>query len=297
MLALFRRFLTERWALALVLLFVAVPIGALFGTTFIQYAKLAAKGFADPAAYIFFFCALLPLIDDKARSKFFGALLLALAIFMKPVVAPAAAVLIGGRRPRRALSPAVDRGSPRSASASCRCSRWRCTTGSMATSSCCSAPMRKTPTCLVMPPSAYVAAARDMLHLDFSGAGRVVVQLANWLSGPAESYWTIPLNAAGVAILIYVVVRGRRFDPYLRLIGAAGAGAAHGRLLLRRGRRPLSLPQLVPHHAGGAWSFLHEVGVDWLRAALSRVWRRSSPRHPLSRRLASGLTRLQKSAA
>jgi hypothetical protein len=96
MLALFRRFLSERWAIALVLLFVAVPLGALFGTTFVQYAKLAAKGFADPAAYIVFFCALLPLMRDRALAKFCGALLLALAIFLKPIVAPAAAVLMAG---------------------------------------------------------------------------------------------------------------------------------------------------------------------------------------------------------
>ena len=49
----------------------------------------------------------------------------------------------------------------------------------------------------------------------------MLTQVANWLSGPAESYATIPLNAAGVAILVYVVLRGRTFDPWLRLIGAA----------------------------------------------------------------------------
>jgi hypothetical protein len=35
----FRRFLPERWSLALVLLFVAVPVGVLFGTSFLQYVK------------------------------------------------------------------------------------------------------------------------------------------------------------------------------------------------------------------------------------------------------------------
>ena len=41
----FRRFLPERWSLALVLLFVAVPVGILFGTSFLQYAKWASKRF------------------------------------------------------------------------------------------------------------------------------------------------------------------------------------------------------------------------------------------------------------
>src|ERR1019366_9689907 len=70
---------------------------------FVQYLKWSSKGFADPAAYIFFLCALLPLIGATSAGPsrgflpaFFGALLLALGIFMKPIVAPAAAVLLAG---------------------------------------------------------------------------------------------------------------------------------------------------------------------------------------------------------
>ena len=84
-LALFRRFLPERWSLTLILLFVAVPIGHLFGTTFAQYANWAGRGFADPAAYIFFLAGILPVIGvtssgpgGKFLPAFFGALLLAL---------------------------------------------------------------------------------------------------------------------------------------------------------------------------------------------------------------------------
>jgi hypothetical protein len=53
-LGLARRFLPSRWALALAFIFVAIPVGELFGTTFLDYAKWAARGFADPAAYILF---------------------------------------------------------------------------------------------------------------------------------------------------------------------------------------------------------------------------------------------------
>jgi hypothetical protein len=99
---LFRRFLPEHWALALILLFIAVPIGTLFGTTFVQYARWASRGFADPMAYILFIAGLLTLINAKWVSRdhftagFLGALLLALGIFMKPIVAPGAAVLLTG---------------------------------------------------------------------------------------------------------------------------------------------------------------------------------------------------------
>ncbi|MGE5165686.1 MAG: hypothetical protein ACM3IH_16900 [Sphingobacteriales bacterium] len=75
----------------------------------------------------------------------------------------------------------------------------------------------------VMPPSAYAAAARELVSLDFRDGylARMIVQVANWLSGPAGSYATIPLNAAGVAVLIYVVVRASQFDPWLRLVGVS----------------------------------------------------------------------------
>ena len=123
---------------------------------------------------------------------------------------------------------------------------------------------------LVMPPSAYLAAARELLSFDFSGgyAMRALTQVANWLSGPAESYATIPLNAAGVAILVYVVLRGRQFDPWLRLIGAA-ALAQHAVALFYNaaiGRYHFLtwfLTMLV------VMVLMHEVGMGWLAAALS----------------------------
>ena len=230
-LGLFRRFLPDRWAIGLAILFM-VPIGTLFGTTFVNYLKWASKGFADPAAYILFLAGILPIIGatssgpkGKFLPAFFGALLLALGIFMKPIIAPAAAVLLGGA----GLAALV-------------CCQWPRLAGlcigflpvfSMAlhnwvfghvfvlfSTNAADANL------LVMPPSAYIAAARDLMHFDFGGLARVLTQIANWLSGPAESYATIPLNAAGVAILVYVVLRGRQFDPWLRLLGAAAIGPA-----------------------------------------------------------------------
>src|SRR6185437_1288920 len=212
---LFRRFLPESWSLVLILLFIAVPVGLLFGTTFANYSKLAAKGFADPAAYIFFCCGLLPLVGttpagpgNKALPAFFGALLLALAIFMRPVVAPAAGILLGGiglaalyRRQWAKLAALCFGFFPMVSVMALH--NWIFGQVFVLLSS-----NAQDATLLVMPPSAYLAAARELLHLDFSGVLRVLTQLANWLSGPAESYWTIPLNAAGVAILIYVIARG-----------------------------------------------------------------------------------------
>jgi hypothetical protein len=262
---------------------------------------LSAKGFADPAAYVFFFCALLPLIGTTSAGPnarilpaFFGALLLALAMFMKPIVAPAAAVLLGGA----GLAALYQR-------------QWTKFAGlcfgflpvfSMALHnwiyghvfvlfSTNSQDYRL----LVMPPSAYGEAMRQLLSLDFTGVVRVLTQIANWLSGPAESYWTIPLNAGGVAILVYVVAGGRQFDPWLRVIGAA-ALAQHTVALFynatvsRYHFLTWFLTMLV------VMVFLHEVGLGWLQRRYPVLAQRLTY-HPMSLWLASGLSRLQKSSA
>ena len=65
--AIFRRFLPADWAVACVLIFVAIPIGVLFGSSLVQYVKWAARGFADPAAYILFLAGLAALVGGPAQ--------------------------------------------------------------------------------------------------------------------------------------------------------------------------------------------------------------------------------------
>ena len=296
-LALLRRFLPASWALALAIMFIAVPLGELFGTTFIDYAKWAARGFADPAAYIFFIAGLIPLLGSRATfaPAFFGALLLAIGIAMKPIVAPAAAVFLGGA----GLYALYLRQWPRIAGLclgflpvfSMALHNWIFGKALVLFSANAAHPL-----VLVMPPSAYAAAAQELLTFNFSGGNlrRALLQIPNWLSGPAESYWTVPLNAAGVAILIYVVLRGRRFDPWLRLIGAA-ALAQHAVALFyiataRYHFLTWFLTLLV------VMAFLHEAGLPWLRRRYPLLSERVLHHH-LSRGLANGLARLQRVSA
>jgi hypothetical protein len=298
---LFRRFLPERWSLALIVLFVAVPVGVLFGTAFTQYVKWASRGFADSAAYILFLAGLVPILGDSPdgprpsfSSGFFGALLLALGIFMKPIVAPAAAVVLGGV----GLAALVSRQWPRLAGLcigftpvfSMALHNW--VYGHVFVLFSANA---EHPLVLVMPPSAYAGAARELLSLDFSGLGRVVMQIARWLSGSAESYWTIPLNGLGVAVLIYVVVRGRGFDPWLRLLGGA-ALAQHVVALFYNAEaaRYHFLTWFLTMVVVMVW--FHRVGIDRLRERFPTLAARMSA-HPAATRLASGLAWLQKSAA
>jgi hypothetical protein len=297
---LFRRFI-PRWALALTLLFIAVPIGMLFGTSFTNYAKLAAKGFADPAAYILFLGGILAIIgtmsagpSGKFTHGFFGALLLALGIAMKPIVAPAAAVFLGGA----GLYSLYLRQWPRLAGLcfgfmpvfSMALHNWYFGHAFVLFSS-----NAGDADLLTMPPSAWLKAAQ------FNGEylARGFWQIASWLSGPAESYATAPVNALGVAILIYVVARGRQFDPpfdpWLRLLGAATL-TQHAVAFFYTGDRgryhylTWFLTLLV------VMVFMHEVGMGWLRRRYPVMSERIVS-HPWFSLLASGLARLQKASS
>jgi hypothetical protein len=302
-LSLFRRFISESWALALAIMFVAVPLGELFGTTFIDYAKWALRGFADPAAYTLFIAGLAVLCgrapsapDGKFSPAFFGALLLMLGIAMKPIVAPAAAVFLGGA----GLAALYMRQWFRLAGLcigflpvfSMALHNWVFGHKLVLFSANASHPL-----VLVMPPSAYVAAFHELVTLNFAAGKflRALAQIPEWLSsGPAESYFIVPLSAAGVAILIYVVARGRGFDPWLRLIGAA-ALAQHAVALFYIGTARYHflnwfLTMLV------VMAFMHDIGIDWLRRRYPIMSERIVL-EPWSRRLVSGLSWLQKVSA
>jgi hypothetical protein len=298
---LFRRFLSGDWSLALTFSFVAIPVGAVFGTSFVQYAQLAARGFADPAAYILFVAGMLPIIGAPEQhrnfsSAFSGALLLALAIWMKPIVAPAAAVLLGGA----GIAALYLAQWPRFAGLSIGIvpvflitlhnwifGRVFVLFGANV----------QHPDVLVMPPSVYAAAARDLfsLHIHREFLGRFARQIANWLSGPAESFATIPLNAAGVAVLVYVVFRGRRFDPWLRLVGAS-ALAQHAVALFYTAAvaRYHLLTWFLTMLVVMVW--LQQQGVVWTQRRYPVLSEQFSA-NPLCRRLASWLARLQKVSA
>ena len=228
-LSLFAKFLSRPWPLVLAVLFVAVPLGHFFGTTFFFYAQWASRGFADPACYILFMAGLLPLLgslrsgsEDRFWPDLFGALLIALAIGMKPLVAPAAAVFLGGaglvalyRRKWFRLAGMCVGFLPVFSMA---WHNWVFGGRLVLFSDNAGHPL-----VLVMPPSAWIAAIRELIGLDLRGEHirRAMMQISDWLAGPAQADWTIPVNAAGVATLFYVVAQGREFDPRLRLVGAA----------------------------------------------------------------------------
>jgi hypothetical protein len=226
--ALARRFLPERWALAFVLIFTAIPVGELFGSTFIDYAKWAARGFADPAAQILLLWGLWVIVGPREGGgprvavAVGGALLFALAVFTKPIVAPIAGIVLAG-----AGLAALAQRQWRRLGGMCigflpvlvmPLHNWYFGHAFVLLSS-----NARLPGTYVMPPSAYLSALGELLRLNFSGAylHQAVVQIGAWLSEPSQSLASIPFNVAAAAIVVYVTVRGRDFDPWLRLIGGA----------------------------------------------------------------------------
>jgi hypothetical protein len=215
-----------------------IPIGALFGSTFFQYAKWAARGFADPAAAIVFLGGLLVLIgrshggpDARFAPALGAGLLFALALWLRPNLAPGAAVLLGG-----AGLAALWHGQVGRLAGLClgfvpvfgmALHNWYFGGVFVLFSSNITQP-ENFPT----PPSVYLAALADLFRLDVwsQNVRHVTGQLMGWLSGPSESVTMVPLHALAVAIAVRVAFRGQAFDLWLRLM--AGATLAQHTVIL-----------------------------------------------------------------
>jgi hypothetical protein len=225
--ALFRRFLPVTWALAFILLFVFVPVGALFGSTYTLYVKAASRGYADPLAFVAFLTGLVVMLPRPGEcprpvAAAGGALLLALATLTRPNLVLAAGVMLTG--------------------ASYLALRLR-QLGTIAALGLGFAPILLSPLhnwvfghslvpfsdnvilpeTMRMLPTDYLWALWELLHLDVAGphVTRGITQLAAWLSGPSGSLAMTPVHAAAIAILVRVGLFGRPFDPWLRVIALA----------------------------------------------------------------------------
>ena len=224
----FRRFLPPEWAVGMTLIFVAIPIGVLFGSSLVQYVKWAARGFADPAAYILFLAGYALLVRrniEGPRAAFavaWGAsFLFALALLVRPNIAPLAGVLLAGSGIAALCQQKFARLSglcvgflPVLAAA---VHNWLY--GGVLVLFTTTAAH---PGALVMPPSAYSAALTELIHFNFGGehVGRAVRQLGAWLAGPSESYVMAPVNTAAIVLVIRMAL-WREVDPWLRLTALA----------------------------------------------------------------------------
>jgi hypothetical protein len=294
--ALFRRFLPLTWALALTLVFAAIPVGVLFGSSLVQYIKWAARGFADPAAYIFFLAAFVLLLGrsgegprDRFARAFGTGLLFALALFVRPNIAPAAGILLAG-----AGLAALAQGEFRRVAglvvgfaAVLGMALHNFIYGGVLVLFTTTAEL---PRLLLMPPSAYLAALAELAHLNFAGehVARALRQIGGWLAGPSEAIAMAPLNAAAILVLVRVAL-WRGAEPWLRLTALATL-AQHGVALFYPGDgRYHYLTWLLTLLVVAAW--VHGEALPIARRWFPRFTQRVA-KHPASLALARGLARM-----
>ncbi len=288
---LFGRFFSGRTALALTLTFIAIPIGALFGSSFFHYAKWAARGFADPAAAVVFVGAFLMLVgrtpsgpDARFAPAFGAGLLFALALFLRPNLAPGAAVLLGG-----AGLAALWHGEIRRLAGMCigfvpvfsmALHNW--VFGGVFILFSANATI---PEALPMPPSAYVAALGELLRLDLAGdhVRRGVLQIARLLAGPSESFAMVPLHAVALAVVVRVGL-ARRYEPWLRLTAFATLALHSVALFYLSYDRYYYMGWLFTLLVVAVW--VRDEGEDMARRAVPR-WHAYIAGHPATRRLGS----------
>ena len=351
--ALARRFLPLTWAIALTLMFAAIPVGVGFGSSLLQYVKWAGRGFADPAAYVLFLAGFVLLLgprtlartsswpgrgtpptksggtpssrpstslpqqerqdvdarhkvytragrrpdpgaghDEPERDGFaraFGAgLLFALALFVRPNIAPAAGILLAGagvmalaqRHYRRVAGLVLGF----AAVLGMALHNWVYGGALVLFTTSAAHPLL-----LTMPPTAYLAALAELAHLDFgehvTGALR---QIAGWLAGPSESVAMAPLNAAAIVILIRVML-WKAAEAWLRLTAFATL-VQHGvALFYASSGRYYYLTWLLTLLVVAAW--VHGEGLDLLRRRFPDFTQRLA-KHPACLALARGLHRM-----
>ncbi len=300
--ALFRRYFGARCALAVALMFIAVPVGALFGSTFYIHVKHASNGFGDPAAAILLFSGIVALIGrtragpcGRFAPAFIAALLFALAVCARPNLSIGVAVLLGGA----GLASLCRLEFARLAGLclgilpvfSMALHNWyyggvfvlftqHTTTIGAA---------------MPMPPRDYVAALLELLRLDFGGDAleRGALQIGRMLLGPAESPVMAPVHAAAFVILFRVLLSAR-YEGWLRLLAAATLGLySPGLFFLYSDRYPLAawlLTLLV------CFVWARDEALPWLQQRYPEASGRVL-RHPLVTAPARWIDRLAVAAA
>jgi hypothetical protein len=296
--ALVRRFLPLHWALALIVIFTAVPVGVLFGSSLVQYVKWAARGFADPAAYAFFLAALVLLIgrtgapaSDRFAAAFGAGLLFALALFVRPNIAPAAGILLAGaglaalwQHQYRRLAGLCIGFAPVFAMA---LHNWFYGGALVLFTS-----TAAHPGALVMPPAAYLTALAELAGLDVAGEHlvRALRQIAAWLAGPSESALMAPLHAAALVVLVRVAAWGKA-EGWLRLIACATLAQQCVGLFYASAGRYYYLTWLLTFTVVMAW--LHGEGIELFRRRFPEFSARVAKR-PASLAFARGLDHMSR---
>jgi hypothetical protein len=295
---LFRRFLPLRWALASAVIFATIPVGVLFGSSLVQYVKWAARGFADPAAYTLFLTGLVLLVGrtiagprDRWGAPLAAGLMFALALFVRPNIAPAAGILLAGaglaalwQRQYRRVAGLTIGFLPVLGMA---LHNWFY--GGVFAFFTSTATHHAT---MVMPPAAYLGALAELAGLDLAGdyVARAIRQIGGWLAGPSEAVVMAPLHAAAIVVLMRVAIRGE-VDPWLRLTAGATLVQQCVGIFYATAGRYYYLTWLLTLLVVMVW--INSEGLDLVRRRLPRFSERVA-KHPARLALVRGLDRMSR---
>ena len=262
----YRRFVGPGWALLAAICFIT-SLGFIFGLSLRSFVRVAASGFPDTAG-TFAFLAGLILIASQTLTRWShglgGALLLGLAVWLRPNLFPPAAVIVIGA----ALMSLQARDLPRAIALCAGFSVVGLMTlhnwvfghklvlfGSNAT----------IPEVLVVPPQVYLAALSDIAHLNLrsEALSRIARQLFDVLLGPMNTHAFAPVCAAEIAIVIRVALR-RQSAQWERLLAVATLAGLSIMLFYVNTPRYHSLTWLLTAIVSAVW--LRDEGFPWLRA-------------------------------
>lgn len=271
--AVYRRFVGSAWALFAALLFVS-SLGAAFGLSLRLFTQIAGAGYSDIAGTCAFLAGLL-LVASTMRVQwlygFCGALLLGLAVWLRPNLFPPAAVVVLGAAIMSLSSRQLTRAAALCAGFS--------VVGLMTLHNWVFGQRfvpfgdnAAIPEVLVAPPRLYLQALSDLVHLDPRGeaAARVVRHLYFALLGPMQKHGFVILGLAEVAIVIRVAV-GRRSQPWDRLLALAALAGLSILLFYANTPRYHLLTWLLAAIVSAKW--LSDEGVPWLRQTrLAQRW-------------------------
>jgi hypothetical protein len=104
----------------------------------------------------------------------------------------------------------------------------------------------------------------------------------------------VPLHAASIAVTVYVVAAGMRFDPWLRLIAFAVLVQHASSLIFLVAPRYHYMAWLLTFLVNAAW--FETVGLAWLRK-MWPGWYRRVRRSRVNLAVAVGLARLDRLGA
>jgi hypothetical protein len=292
---LMRRFLPVRWALVLVVLFLTTRLGDLFGSSFTLWTMNAVHGFGDAAGYILFLAGLLVLVGatsvgpgGRFTTAFGAALLLAIAVPMRPPLLVAAGVLLSGA----ALAALYHRQFARIAGLCCGflpivllpLHNWVFGGVFVPISNNVSA-------VAVLGPGDAVGALHELARLDFGGDHLDLIrrQFNRYMSGPSVKGYLMPLHVAAIAILVWVAGWGERFGFWLRLIAGAMIAQALVSLLFLFDPRYFLLNWVLTSLVVMVW--LQMLGVPYVQRRHPDFARRIVG-HPISTRFGRALSQL-----